>query len=783
MLKWLIGLCGAGFMLTPSSLLAQDSPPETTTEEPTEPSAQGSSVDASGSPTENSTSNITSSAGSTPRGLPTVSINIEDVSLEGLLKSVVASATKIGQSVSQAPSIVTVVLRDQVRDYGWISINDVLFKQPGFVPAQDYERPTVAGRGNFEGWNNNHILLLIDGVPFNDNLYGSAYTWEITPLILAHKIEMIRGPGSALYGSSAMNGVVAIETPKAKPNSPPAELQVRVGNGGTQIYDALVAQAFKPASIVMAGSFYSTDGNNYLSADDSWRTETGSTKLARNRTRDERMSHYFFGKVDAGGALRGLSLQLHNQYWKFETGHGWLFAIPDTPEDMRESRQMVALSYRPVSSGNYSQEYVARFQRHHIDWNMKYWPNFETNPNGYREYLRTNGNDIFLRAQLSRTLPDDANVLTGVEYTGFFYLGDEEHTTNFDLSDYETEPFYEPVAAGTKLGSWFAPVEDRLVNNVGVYAQLLSGSLLHQKLSITAGARYDIQWFDYKRPDGTVDAFTFRKFSPRLGLVAFPTETLSVKLLGGRAFRAPSPTEMFGSNTWTLATNIDKLTPETVDTIDFAVDWKVSDSLSFRPNVFWKHFQNQIAYSFDSGANASVNVYSQKTVGVETEVLWEKEMSDIGRLGGFVNFSFAKFLDETIKNDKTIAESDDLTWGPAYYGNLGMNYKLGKLGATVQAHYQGKVKRRATDLSPNEVNAYISSKRDLQYESYRDQDVAQWVSLNARVAYRVLPFMRLGCQGTNLLNSKGKTIKNNYYPFDYQIEPLRVMGTLELDWR
>src|SRR5690349_15419475 len=102
----------------------------------------------------------------------TASVDIEDV-----LKSSVYVASKRPQQVRESPAVISLVTHEQTTRYGWNSLNDVLYRQPGFAVARDYERRVVAGRGQFEGWNNNHLLLLVDGVPFNDNLYGTAFTW------------------------------------------------------------------------------------------------------------------------------------------------------------------------------------------------------------------------------------------------------------------------------------------------------------------------------------------------------------------------------------------------------------------------------------------------------------------------------------------------------------------------------------------------------------------------------------------------------------------------------
>src|SRR5207237_7132974 len=134
-----------------------------------------------------------------------------------------------------------------------------------------YERVTVSSRGLHEGWNSNHLLLLVDGVPHNNNVNLTAYTWEITPLYMVETMELTRGPGSALYGSTAMNGIVAMNT-VAPSNARPAEGLVRFGNAGTRTYDLLAGHKFKHAGFVLAYNHYENDGNSYRSFDGSRRT-------------------------------------------------------------------------------------------------------------------------------------------------------------------------------------------------------------------------------------------------------------------------------------------------------------------------------------------------------------------------------------------------------------------------------------------------------------------------------------------------------------------------------
>ena len=200
-----------------------------------------------------------------------------NMSLDELMNIEITSASKISVKVSEAPSIISVFTNEQIDTYGWTSIEDMLKSQPGFSPTQDYDRKTVSSRGLFEGWNNNHLLMLIDGIPFNDNLYGSAYTWEITPIFFAKSVEILRGPGSALYGSNATNGVTAINTVSAADLENNSHAEVKFGNFNTKVFDLLGGYSTEKMSIVLGFNAYSTDGNSY----DDFNGGTGTNEIGR----------------------------------------------------------------------------------------------------------------------------------------------------------------------------------------------------------------------------------------------------------------------------------------------------------------------------------------------------------------------------------------------------------------------------------------------------------------------------------------------------------------------
>jgi iron complex outermembrane receptor protein len=208
----------------------------------------------------------------------------------------ITSATKTEQEIAEAPNLVNVVLRKQILQYGYICLNDILFRQVGTSVSQDYDRTTVSMRGTFENWNTNHWLVLIDGVPFNGNTYGSAFTQEVTPLIFSQSVEILRGAGSALYGGGAMHGVVSVNTTEVSDLKGNSEGRVRVGARGEQIYDIMAGAENNNISILTAFNHYQTQGNNYESYDGSGRI-TSDSALAKFKTNHALSSNYFFGKI------------------------------------------------------------------------------------------------------------------------------------------------------------------------------------------------------------------------------------------------------------------------------------------------------------------------------------------------------------------------------------------------------------------------------------------------------------------------------------------------------
>lgn len=684
------------------------------------------------------------------------------LSLEDLLNIPVISSSKIEQKQVEAPNVVSAISLDISDYYGFRSINDILSFQPGFFIAQDYERSTVGFRGMFEGWNNNHLLMLIDGIPFNDNLYGTAYTWDVTPLNFINSFEVIFGPSSALYGTNAMNGVVSLNTLNAKDIDGIGRASLSLGGNNYEHYDIITGVENDDFGLVAAFRGMSTSGNEYFSLDASGDTDEFENPK-QVKTNDSRGNSYFFTKFYGKNKYEGLMFQFHQQTWDFETGHGWLYVIPDRPESMKEFRRIFALRYAPTRKGKrFLHEFTSRIQIHGIDWNMRFYSNGALNgyyPYGVSEYLRTKGKDLFFRAQTSFAAKNHS-LIVGFESTVFLYNGDDAHYSNIDMNTWAAPN----EQSQYDLNPWLEFVEDKPVLNIATYAQYISPKIF-DKLQITASGRFDRMFFDYvdlSETNKPLKSKSFQMITPRIAIVYSLSKNLVLKAIYGKAFRTPSPTEMFGYNTFTLASNINELKPELVTNLDLSLDWELTQGFTVRFNSFLVNFENQIAYSV-ANENLSTNIYSLKTSGVEFGAQYASKS-----FTAFSNVSFSRRFDEDIL-DSTIAMSKSrVTWAPSVYAKVGILFKFNRVSLSSLGYYQNRVYRRDSDKF-DDMLGY----RPLDY-------VDGWFSINIRGSYKVTQKSEISLQVNNLLDSKRYSLKNNQYLFDYRLEGRAIIGEYAL---
>jgi iron complex outermembrane receptor protein len=139
--------------------------------------------------------------------------DLTQTSLEDLMNINITSVSKKEQKTSQAPGAIFVINQDDIRRSGALNIPDLLRMVPGLDVAQiDAGKWAISARG-FNGEYSNKLLVLVDGRTVYTPIFAGVF-WDSqnVPLDTIERIEVIRGPGAAVWGSNAVNGVINIIT-------------------------------------------------------------------------------------------------------------------------------------------------------------------------------------------------------------------------------------------------------------------------------------------------------------------------------------------------------------------------------------------------------------------------------------------------------------------------------------------------------------------------------------------------------------------------------------------
>jgi outer membrane receptor for ferrienterochelin and colicins len=215
-------------------------------------------------------------AGQTPSQLP--DLKIEE--LMGVSIQSVFGASERLQPVTEAPASVTIVTADEIRRYGYRTLGEILGSVRGFFVTNDRNYSYVGIRGfGRPGDYNARLLLLVNGHRVNDNVYDQAAIGTELGIDVAmfDRVEVIRGPASSLYGTSAFFAVVNVIT-RSGASTPGAAVEVEAGTLGSQLARGSFGRRFANGmDVAVSGTFERSHGIDqlYMPAFDSPDTNHG----------------------------------------------------------------------------------------------------------------------------------------------------------------------------------------------------------------------------------------------------------------------------------------------------------------------------------------------------------------------------------------------------------------------------------------------------------------------------------------------------------------------------
>ena len=531
-----------------------------------------------------------------------LSLNVEDV-----MAIKVKISTNTEQTLSKAPSVVSVITAEDIRATGATNLTEVLQTVPGI-----YIRPNLFGfrpHVTFRGAATSHTLMMVNGAPIKDLVWSSGIFWKGLTANMIERVEIIRGPGSALFGSDASAGVINVIT-KTAGKIEHSEVGARAGNFDMQAGWAQHGGSWNGFDINFTAELSHTDGHSPFIARD------GQT--AKDRTFGTQVSYapgyayYGYDNEDlrfsiGKGNWRLLAERVHQSNLGVGlTGGGVL--DPLTRGD--SSRSDIALLY---NNGEIAKDWGvnAELRYHYLDYTSG--NGFQENPPGYTDATGTYPNgfmNLMRSAQRGVTL-EGSGLYSGLK-THAIRLGGGYKSENLyfvqQFINKGTGPDGQPLPAGGPLVDVsdtlyaFAPEKTRRIS----YLYLQDVWTLSNDWELTAGARYD----HYSDFGGTLN--------PRVALVWQSTDRLITKLMYGQAFRAPSYLELYALTAATKPNS--NLTPERSKTWDLLFSYSASRDLKFSLDLYRFAQSNLIA---GDAANQFQNIGNNTALGVELEARWQ----------------------------------------------------------------------------------------------------------------------------------------------------------------
>ena len=552
---------------------------------------------------------------------PIIFAQIEDDidELTGLYddEELIRIGTGTAKPIRFSPSVASVITVEDIQRSGARTLAEVLDTVPGIHVSDSllFDDDLISIRGVHTS-NNPQVLVLIDGVEVRHLFTAARPAGFRMPLENVHRIEIIRGPGSAVYGADAFSGVINVITKSAQ--------QIN----GTQ-FGARFGSFDSQDVWMQAG--YSTDEIEFAFSHEYTRSDGDSDRLIESdglgRTGQFR-SEYEIYNTQLKASLGNWDLRLHN--WRLNNGGNG----PGGAQVLDESGSVEAdyyqfdLGYQSIISDGWLLDARAGYNQSQTDIDNVLFPEGTTIPIAAdgnagmgADPLRTFNDGVIGNPSADAVIIDaDIAVTYDLLTNHLFRLAAGYKHEDFDTS--ETKNFGPGVLDITSNPAQVVPANVVDVSNTDFifiedvkrnvyYFSLQDEWKLADDWELTAGVRYD----EYSDVGSTVN--------PRLALVWAAEYNLTAKFLYGRAFRAPSFTELYSQNNPALLGN-PNLEPETIDTYEAALDYQINRDMNLLVNVFYYEIKDLIDLVFDPTAGLRAqNAIDQKGQGVELSFSWQ----------------------------------------------------------------------------------------------------------------------------------------------------------------
>ncbi|MSU56958.1 MAG: TonB-dependent receptor [Pedosphaera sp.] len=495
---------------------------------------------------------------------------------------IVYGASKHEQKITEAPSAVSIVTQEDIKEFGYRTLGDILRGVRDLYVTSDRAYQTVGIRGvNRLGDFGGRVLLTLDGHRLNEPVYDSTFFGQDFPLDvdLIERVEVIRGPGSALYGNNAFFGIVNVITRKGR-DLQGAEVSGLAGDQDTYGGRFSFGKQFKNGVEVLAsGTYFDTRGQDKLAYD--------PALVPAGRHPDWERSSKFYGSVSYGDfTLWGL----FGQREKALAPGTWGMVVDNTQSRITDTRSLVELKFQKDFGSDWSVLARAYYDYYGYQGNYEYDYMDPFNPgitiNRDDNHAKFGGGEI----QLNKILCGRHRLTFGLEGRDDFDVSQR----NFDVNPPTTY-----IDTTSTEG------------NFGLYGQAEVAVLTN--LTLNAGVRYD-----YFTTFGST-------VNPRGGLIYHPWSLTTLKALYGQAYRAPNAYEFDFQNINYAANHA--LRPETIRSYELVLEQAVGQHMRLTGSFFYNDIEDLITQGIDPSDGRFIfrntDAVQVKGGSVELETVWK----------------------------------------------------------------------------------------------------------------------------------------------------------------
>ena len=560
-----------------------------------------------------------------------------------VLEPIVVTYSRLGENLSKVSSAVTILSEKEIAASRAKSVPDLLKNAEGLY-VYDASGVGTSGRVNtrgFWGGMSTHQLVLIDGIPRNKGK-DKLVDWDLIPLENIERIEVLRGPASALYGDTAMSGVINIVT-KMPSTGSKSEVEVSAGTFNTENYKISTSMGLEKTGCYVSMDIKSTDGFREHSDYENMNLFT-KLNFQPDETQDLVLSAGYHIKEEGSNSWALTESQVADNRRE---------ARPGTENDNKKTKRFdLGMTYKKDITENFN-------VRGSFYYNFDNENGFYTSGSSYsstREQL--DNEDTFggeLRANAKFDFLNMENFLTG----------------GIDLEKNDVD--YKEYNASNQIRSSIRSNYNVTRNKVGPYIQ--DEISFCDCLKLIAGLRYDYLEFHFddriSAPNSKDREMT--NLTPKCGLVYTYRKDSNAYANYAQAFRSPTIGQMF---TYGSSSNPD-LDPEKAYNYEVGVRHEFSDRLSANVSLYWMDLDNEIWYDYADSMYRNYGKTSHR--GVETGLSAEI----FNNLSVFGNYAYT-----SAKNENGDYAGKYLTNIPIHKGGFGLEVKTdygfkARLGVTM----------------------------------------------------------------------------------------------------